>query len=70
MGRRGRDKETGREVRRCSVVREAVAADWMVPHSHMVDKNWEGYLGSEGAQPRPDHIAQFSSARKINPHNF
>ena len=52
MGRRGRDKETGREVKRCSVVREAVAADWMVPHSHMVDKNQEGYLGSEQSQPQ------------------
>ena len=22
----------------------------VVPHSHVVDKNWEGYLGSEGSQ--------------------
>ena len=27
-------------------------AEWMVPHSHVVDKNWEGYLGSEPSQPQ------------------
>ena len=39
-----------------------------LPHSHVVDKNWKGYLGSE--QSQQDCIAQDSSARKINPYNF
>ena len=27
-------------------------AEQVVPHSHVVDKNQEGYLGSEGSQPQ------------------
>ena len=38
MGRRGRVMETGGEF---------AVAGWAVPHSSMVDKSWEGYLGSE-----------------------
>ena len=35
--------------RRNDVVRhgEAVAAERVVPHSRVVDKNWEGYFGRE-----------------------
>ena len=40
-----------------------------VPHSHMVDKNWDT-LGRSHPSPRPDSTAQGSSARKIDPHNF
>ena len=29
---------------------EAEAAEWAVPHFHVVDKNQEGYLGSERSQ--------------------
>ena len=28
------------------------AETWNVPYPHVVDKNWEGYLGSEGTQPQ------------------
>ena len=40
----------------------------IVLHSRVVDKNQEGYLGSEESQP---HTRPHShSARKINPCNF
>ena len=46
--------ETWREVeaRRGEDPREwhVAAADWAAPHSHVVDKNQEGYLGKEGAK--------------------
>ena len=45
-------------------------ADGLVPHPCAVDKNWEGYFGSEGSQPHARPPAQGSSARKISPHNF
>ena len=32
--------------------REAVVAERAVPHSHVVDKNQEGYLGSKSSQPQ------------------
>ena len=54
--------ERRRWVKRC---RDS-AAEQAAPHSRVVDKNQEGYLGS----PRPDHTAQGSRALKINPHNF
>ena len=44
--------------------------EWIVPHQPVVDKNWEGDLGSEGSSPTPDHSAQGSNARKINPITF
>ena len=51
--------------------REVVAVViWTVPHSHVVDKNWEGYLGVSDPSPRPDCTAQGSRARKIKSHNF
>ena len=43
------------------------------PHSHVVDKNQEGYLGKKvrsDPSPRPGPTAQGSRAGKINPHNF
>ena len=45
----------GGEVRRRGVAqRVAVATDWaqVVPHSCMVDKSREGYLGSKWSQPQ------------------
>ena len=41
MGRRDRDVERHREVRR---------QEWVVPHPQVVDKNWEEYIGREGSQ--------------------
>ena len=29
---------------------EMAAAEWVVPHSHVVNKNQEGHLGSEQSQ--------------------
>ena len=45
---------------------------WAVPHSLVVNKNQEGYHGSERSNPnpRPDHTTQSSSTRKLDPHNF
>ena len=70
MSRRGRVAETGEEVQACCWHREAaVVVELSVPHSDMVSKNQEGYLGSEHSQPLPDHTAQGSSTKKINPYN-
>ena len=44
--------------------------EWAVLHPCVVDKNWEGYLRSEGFHPKPDHPAHSSSTRKISSHNF
>ena len=50
---------------------EVVAAKWAVPNSHVVDKNLEGYFGSEAfSAPSQNGTAQDSSAMKINPYNF
>ena len=40
MGRRGGVVEMGGEAVRAT-------AKWVVPHSHVVDKNWEGYFWSK-----------------------
>ena len=50
MGRRGGVVEMGRDGVWHRQV--GVAVEWTVPHSRMVDKNWEGYLGSEPSQPQ------------------
>ena len=65
-GRRGRDTVWCQEA-----VEALVAVEWVVPHSHVVDENREGYLGSKRSQPqaRP-HSPGFSNAGKIKPHNF
>ena len=49
MGQRGGVKDTGRDVWRCHVVQRGrvVAAEWVVPHSCVVGKNGEKYLGSK-----------------------
>ena len=47
---RGRVTETVREV--VWHGEAVVAVEQPVPHSCIVDKNWEGYLGSEGSQPQ------------------
>ena len=55
-GRRGGDSEINGEVRRCGVVQRGGGGGggsrWVVPHSHVVHKNLEGYLGSEQPQPQ------------------
>ena len=52
-----RDAEMGGEGQRCGGV------EGVVPHSHEVDKNQDGY-GS-----KPDSTAQGYITRKINPNN-
>ena len=53
------------------VERHRQVVKWEVPHSCVVYKNQEGYLRNEVSSPKPDHpVAQGSSSRKINPHNF
>ena len=48
----------------------------LVPHTHVVDKNQEGYLGCGSSwrvrspRPTPASPPQGSSARKRSPHNF
>ena len=37
----------GGDMRRQGEVVAAVEWAWAVPHSPVMDKNWEGYLGSE-----------------------
>ena len=40
-------------MRRHHVAQRVVAVvEWEAPHSRVVDKNWEGYLGSEGSLPQ------------------
>ena len=50
MGKKGRDAEAGREAWRCDVAQEVAVPEWMVPRSCVVDKNPDGYLGSEQSQ--------------------
>ena len=50
MGRGGTDSEMGREVWRLVWHGEAAAAaEKTVPHSCVVDKNWERYFGCRSA---------------------
>ena len=42
----------------------------VVPHSVWWIKIRRDRLGASDPKPRPDHTAQGSSARKIDPHNF
>ena len=49
---------------------EAVAVEKAIPHSCVVDKNEEEYLGSKQSSPRPDLTAQVSCAGKIKPQNL
>ena len=46
------------------------AAEQAVPHSHVVDKNREGYLVRDQSQPQTKYPAQGSTTRKISPDNF
>ena len=59
-GRRGRDPEIGREM--------VAVAEQAVPHSLIKIKRHT--LGARDPSPRPDHTAQGSGTRKINPHNM
>ena len=52
MGRRGRNAEMGREAQRCSVTQRGGGSGKEVPHSRVVDKNQEVYLGGEQSQPQ------------------
>ena len=73
MGRKGGFVETGRNVQKHKRVwrRELVSGkEQKVPHSHVVIKIRRDTLGVSDPSPRPDHTAQSSSARKINPHKF
>ena len=45
-------------------------AEWVVPHSHVVDKIRRETLGDSDPCPTPDCAAQGSSTRKMKPHNF
>ena len=49
-GRRGEEEQCGMETAAAA----AAAAEWApaVPHSRVVDKNREGYLGSKRSQPQ------------------
>ena len=49
MGRRGRDMEMWKRL---------------VPHTCVVDKNWEGYLGSEGSQPHTSPLSPGSKCQE------
>ena len=58
MSKRGRDRERGGEGQRGMELWEwqerqrNEAEELAVPHSHVVDKNWEGYLGIQESQPQ------------------
>ena len=65
MGRRGGDVEMGGEAWRWEERHEdalwhggEAAPEWAVPHSHVVDKNQEEYIGSKQSQPQPDGTAR------------
>ena len=45
-------EEQSREVQRGVVQRGSHTAEQMVSHSHMLDRNWKGYLGSEQSKPQ------------------
>ena len=47
MGRKDGDTGADREVRRYSVAQKGSGNRMEVPHSHVEDKNREGYLGRE-----------------------
>ena len=49
MGRRGRVGEMGGDMVWHGKV---VVVEQTIPHSDVVDANWEGYLGSEWFQPK------------------
>ena len=52
--------------------RRGADTEWVVPLSHVVDKNSGGMdiLGAKSPRPTPGPPAQDSRARKISPHNF
>ena len=64
----GVEIEMGREAKRCSVAREVAAAQ-VVPHSCVVDKNWEGYLGNEQSQPQTSQ-PRVPVPGRLSSHNF
>ena len=68
MGRRGRDVETRGKEWTC--VERHGDAEQGVPHPHVVDKNQEGHLWSEGSQPHTRPPAQGSSAKKVSSYNL
>ena len=52
MSRRGGDAEIDRRDIGVVSCGEVADVEWEVPHSHEVDKNQEGYLGSVQSQPQ------------------
>ena len=51
--RRVGEVEKRRWVESCGdTVWQGAEAEWVVPHSWVVDKHQEGHLGSEGSQPQ------------------
>ena len=73
MGRRGGDVERGREAQKGTMPQRQCgeAAELAVPHSHVVDKNWEGYFRCTGllAQTRLPSSPGFQHL-KDNPQNI
>ena len=72
MGGRGRDTETGREVRRCSVKRRGGSGGRMGAPTIAVWRIQIGKdtCGASNPSPRPDCTAQGSSAGEILPPKF
>ena len=50
MGRRVGDAETSGEVQNMDGLERHGHMEWEFPNPCIVDKNWEGYLRSEGSQ--------------------
>ena len=70
-GRRGGDVGRGIDMGKGGEVdRRREGVEQAVPHSHVVDKNREGYLVSDQSQPQTKYPAQGSTTRKISPDNF
>ena len=44
--------------------------NWLVPHPHVVDKIWEGYLRSKESLPHTWPCSPGLQCRKISPYNF
>ena len=68
MGRRGGDVETGGEAVWHREAVEMASAEQVVPYPHVADKKGRDAFGLNNPSPKPDHIPQRSSTRKIKPH--
>ena len=74
MGRRGGDVERGREAQKGTMPQRQCgeAAELAVPHSHVVDKNWEGYFRCTGllAQTRLPSSPGFQHLKDKSPEHL